>query len=137
MRQLQSVQRLGYSILRNIIAQKHVTIASQERRLICAPYSTKVSPVLSAWPQVEHEGDFGEGTVAVDLVQNGGDVAVSQANKQQYVDLYVEHLLLKSVEKQRKAFCRGFHKVRICLPALPINALQDCFPCYESCVLMS
>ncbi len=63
------------------------------------------------WLQVEHEGDFGEGTVAVDLVQDGGNVAVSQANKQQYVDLYVEHLLLKSVEKQRKAFCRGFHKV--------------------------
>ena len=49
--------------------------------------------------------------MAVDLVQDGGNLAVTQANKKQYVDLYVEHLLLKSVEKQRKAFCRGFHKV--------------------------
>ena len=60
---------------------------------------------------MEREGDFGEGTVAVDLVEDGGNVAVTQANKQQYVDLYVEHLLLKSVERQRKAFYRGFHKV--------------------------
>lgn len=66
---------------------------------------------MCVWAQVEHEGDFGEGTVAVDLVADGGEVAVTQANKQQYVDLYVEHLLLKSVERQRKAFCRGFHKV--------------------------
>ncbi len=49
--------------------------------------------------------------MAVDLVENGGSVPLTQVNKQQYVDLYVEHLLLKSVEKQRKAFCRGFHKV--------------------------
>ncbi len=49
--------------------------------------------------------------MAVDLVENGGSVPLTQANKQQYVDLYVEHLLLKSVEKQRKAFCHGFHKV--------------------------
>lgn len=69
------------------------------------------------WLQVEREGDFGEGTVAVDLLEDGASIAVTQANKQQYVDLYVEHLLLSSVEKQRKAFCRGFHKVGPKLPA--------------------
>ena len=68
----------------------------------------------SVWLQVEREGDFGEGTVAMDLLENGGSVAVTQANKQQYVDLYVEHLLMKSVSRQRTAFCRGFHKVSIC-----------------------
>lgn len=62
--------------------------------------------------KVEHEGDFGEGTVAVDLVKNGGSVALTNENRRKYVELYVEHLLLKSVEQQRKAFYRGFHKVR-------------------------
>ena len=71
--------------------------------------------------KVAREGDFGEGTVAVDLVEDGGNKGVLQANKQQYVELYVEHLLLKSVERQRKAFYRGFHKVGTrhhCLPAV-------------------
>jgi hypothetical protein len=65
--------------------------------------------------QVEREGDFGEGTVSVDLTEDGGSVAVNNANRELYVTLYVEHLLLKSVEKQRKAFCAGFHKVGSCL----------------------
>ena len=65
--------------------------------------------------QVERQGDFGEGTVSVDLIEDGGALAVSDANREGYVTLYVEHLLLKSVEKQRKAFCAGFHKVGSCL----------------------
>ena len=68
--------------------------------------------------QVEREGDFGEGTVSVDLIEDGGTLAVSDANRELYVTLYVEHLLLKSVEKQRKAFCAGFHKVGSCLLTL-------------------
>lgn len=55
----------------------------------------------------------------MDLLEDGGSIAVTQANKQQYVDLYVEHLLLKSVERQRTAFCRGFHKVSTRLNSCP------------------
>ena len=61
--------------------------------------------------QAEQERDFGEGTTAVDLVEGGGSRAVTNDNRRQFVDAYVEHLLLKSVEKQRKALCRGFQKV--------------------------
>ena len=61
--------------------------------------------------QVEQERDFGEGTTAVDLVEGGDSKAVTNENRAQFVEVYVEHLLLKSVEKQRNAFCRGFHKV--------------------------
>ncbi len=74
--------------------------------------------------QVEREGDFGEGTVSVDLVENGGTVAVKSSNRALYVKLYVEHLLLKSVEKQRKAFCAGFHKVANCF--LTLGCLWPC-----------
>ena len=53
--------------------------------------------------------------MSVDLIEDGGTVAVRNANRELYVALYVEHLLLKSVEKQRRAFCTGFHKVGSCL----------------------
>ena len=69
--------------------------------------------------QVEEELDFGEGTAAVDLVEGGGSKAVTNENRAQFVEVYVEHLLLKSVEKQRNAFCRGFHKVGTRLRRLP------------------
>lgn len=34
-------------------------------------------------------------------------------NKEQFVSLYVNHLLVKSVERQFQAFSRGFHKVSV------------------------
>lgn len=77
--------------------------------------------------QVEREGDFGEGTVSVDLIEDGGALAVRDANREVYVTLYVEHLLLKSVEKQRRAFCAGFHKVGSCL--LTLGCLWPCLAC--------
>ena len=55
----------------------------------------------------------------MDLVEGGGSKAVTNENRAQFVEVYVEHLLLKSVEKQRNAFCRGFHKVGTRLRRLP------------------
>lgn len=46
----------------------------------------------------------------VDLVPNGDQVDVTADNRQQYVDLYVEYLLNKSIDKQvmnEVFFCRG------------------------------
>lgn len=34
-------------------------------------------------------------------------------NREQFVSLYVNHLLVKSVERQFQAFSRGFHKVSV------------------------
>lgn len=65
----------------------------------------------SSDPQVEQEADFGEPNIVVDLVPNGGQVEVTIDNRQQYVDAYVQHLLIKSVIRQNKAFCKGFRKV--------------------------
>jgi hypothetical protein len=66
--------------------------------------------------QVEQEGDFGDANVVTDLVKDGGEVAVTNENRQQYVDAYVQHLLCKSVERQSKAFSKGFKKVCMNLP---------------------
>eukprot|EP00698_Gefionella_okellyi_P020502 TRINITY_DN6441_c0_g2_i1.p1 TRINITY_DN6441_c0_g2~~TRINITY_DN6441_c0_g2_i1.p1 ORF type:complete len:795 (-),score=168.03 TRINITY_DN6441_c0_g2_i1:796-2895(-) len=46
-----------------------------------------------------------------DLIPNGGDVLVTNANRQQYVDLYVKYMLVDCVAPQFNAFAQGFHDV--------------------------
>lgn len=60
--------------------------------------------------QITTEGDFGERRT-VDLVPDGAGLAVTNANRDQYVELYVLFILSLSVERQFAAFSRGFHKV--------------------------
>lgn len=64
--------------------------------------------------QVEQEGDYGEGVRTIDLQLEGANKAVTDENKQQYVDLYVQHLLDTSIKPQFDAFQKGFK--RVCLP---------------------
>eukprot|EP00877_Chromochloris_zofingiensis_P010517 jgi/Chrzof1/5719/Cz16g12280.t1 len=61
--------------------------------------------------QVESEMSFGE-IESVDLLPNGASVAVTAANKAEYVKLYVAHLLEGSVDRQFGAFQKGF--LRLC-----------------------
>ncbi|XP_017772086.1 PREDICTED: ubiquitin-protein ligase E3A isoform X2 [Nicrophorus vespilloides] len=46
-----------------------------------------------------------------DLMENGDQTAVNQNNKREFVKLYADFLLNKSVEKQFKAFYKGFQMV--------------------------
>ncbi|XP_066590462.1 probable E3 ubiquitin-protein ligase HERC4 [Prorops nasuta] len=46
-----------------------------------------------------------------ELIPGGKNVAVTLENKKQFVDLYVDYILNKSVESQFQAFYKGFHKV--------------------------
>lgn len=48
---------------------------------------------------------------SVELLPNGKFISVTNSNREQFVGLYVNHLLVKSVERQFEAFSRGFHKV--------------------------
>lgn len=54
---------------------------------------------------------FGD-LMSVELVPDGENIAVTNSNRERFVSLYVDHLLVKSVERQFRAFSRGFHKVR-------------------------
>ncbi|RKO91381.1 hypothetical protein BDK51DRAFT_13981, partial [Blyttiomyces helicus] len=45
------------------------------------------------------------------LVDGGEDILVTNANRQEYVDLYIQHYLVESVRRQFSAFRRGFHKI--------------------------
>ena len=50
---------------------------------------------------------------SVELVPNGKNIPVTNSNREHFVSLYVDHLLVKSVERQFSAFSQGFHKVNI------------------------
>lgn len=47
----------------------------------------------------------------VELKPGGSSIAVTNENRAEYVDLYVDHILNKSIERQYDAFHKGFHMV--------------------------
>jgi E3 ubiquitin-protein ligase NEDD4 len=56
------------------------------------------------------ENRFGE-TVTTDLKLGGADIAVTEANKKEYVDLMVEYHILKRVKDQFDALMGGFNEL--------------------------
>ncbi|KAG0244214.1 hypothetical protein BGX31_009610 [Mortierella sp. GBA43] len=53
---------------------------------------------------------FGE-IVTIDLKENGRNIAVTEENKKEYVDLMTEWRISRRVEEQFKAFAEGFHQL--------------------------
>ncbi|CAK4638959.1 unnamed protein product [Aphanomyces euteiches] len=53
----------------------------------------------------------GDGVVEVDLIPNGKQIEVTDANKVQYVDLMVEYLLFGRVKLQLWALLRGVYEI--------------------------
>ncbi|KAJ3097588.1 hypothetical protein HDU96_000336 [Phlyctochytrium bullatum] len=45
------------------------------------------------------------------LVENGDEILVTNENRQEYVHLYIKHLVNESVKRQFAAFRRGFYRV--------------------------
>jgi E3 ubiquitin-protein ligase NEDD4 len=56
------------------------------------------------------EKRFGE-TVTIDLKPGGADIAVTEGNKKEYVDLMVEYYISKRVKDQFDAFMSGFSEL--------------------------
>jgi ubiquitin-protein ligase E3 A len=46
-----------------------------------------------------------------DLIEGGGDVVVTNENRERYVDLYVKYILENSINEQYNAFHTGFYQV--------------------------
>lgn len=53
---------------------------------------------------------FGE-RVTIDLKPSGANIAVTEENKKEYVDLMVEYYISKRVEDQFNAFMSGFNEL--------------------------
>lgn len=60
--------------------------------------------------KISYKNVFDE-VVEHELKAGGGDLAVGQENKQEFVDLYSDFLLNKNIERQFKAFKKGFEMV--------------------------
>ncbi|TLD36775.1 hypothetical protein E2P81_ATG02557 [Venturia nashicola] len=68
-----------------------------------------ISGILEETFSVETEA-FGEHKVE-DLIENGRDIPVTEANKMDYVRANVEHKLIGSVKDQLDSFLQGFHDI--------------------------
>lgn len=64
--------------------------------------------------------DFGE-TQIVDLIENGRNIPVTEENKQEYVQLVVEHRLVGSVQAQLEQFLIGMWKPKHIFPVTNIT----------------
>lgn len=60
--------------------------------------------------RISYQDVFGS-TIDYDLKEKGDSISVTQENKYEFVDLYADFLLNKSVEKQFHAFYKGFQMV--------------------------
>ena len=47
----------------------------------------------------------------MELIEGGKDILVTNDNRDEFVELYVDNILNKSVEKQFEAFKKGFYQV--------------------------
>lgn len=67
-------------------------------------------------------------THVVNLKENGGNIAVTNINRQEFVDLYVDYLLNTSITRQFNALSRGFHKVSFAWGQkyFPISVISFC-----------
>ncbi|KAI3653085.1 hypothetical protein MP228_002510 [Amoeboaphelidium protococcarum] len=68
-----------------------------------------IKDVLDLTFSTEHE-EFGQ-TKIVDLIPNGRDEVVTDANKMEYVKLVVEYRLTKMIQDQIKSFLEGFQEI--------------------------
>ncbi|KAL0832902.1 hypothetical protein ABMA28_001047 [Loxostege sticticalis] len=99
---------LGESVMLDDLSDLYPTLANSLKSLLDYP-DDDVEDVFSLC--------FAVNTEVFDQIQvhplkeDGENISVTHENKQEYVDLYVDFLLNKSVENQFKAFNQGFQKV--------------------------
>lgn len=97
-------QRLGLDDLEELMPDT----AAGLRKLLEMP--AEVVDTLGLAFSAEMDAGFGE-VEQVDLVPGGAAVPVTGSNRAQYVDAYVDHLLVGSIAKQFQPFQRGFHRL--------------------------
>ncbi|KAM3967385.1 HECT and RLD domain containing E3 ubiquitin ligase 4 [Aphomia sociella] len=99
---------LGESVMLDDLMDLYPTLANSLKSLLEYP-DDDVEEVFSLCFAVNTEV-FGQIEVHP-LKEDGDNIPVTHENKEEYVELYVNFLLNKSVENQFKAFNQGFQKV--------------------------
>uniref|UniRef100_A0A8C9Z7S0 Ubiquitin-protein ligase E3A n=1 Tax=Sander lucioperca TaxID=283035 RepID=A0A8C9Z7S0_SANLU len=70
-------------------------------------YSGIVEEDMMLTYQISHTDLFGN-PILYDLKEQGDQIPVTKENRQEFVDMYADYILNKSVERQFKAFKKGF-----------------------------
>ncbi|XP_058885468.1 ubiquitin-protein ligase E3A isoform X1 [Acipenser ruthenus] len=90
------------------LADSHPVLFQSLNELL--EYEGSVEDDMMITFQISHTDLFGN-PLMYDLRENGDKIPVTNENRKEFVALYAEYMLNKSVEKQFKAFRRGFHMV--------------------------
>ena len=70
---------------------------------------TPLEDILARTFTIDYE-HFGE-KITEPLKNDGENIFVTKENREEFVNLYIEHLFLKQCEKQIDSFKRGFYKI--------------------------
>uniref|UniRef100_A0A7S2RL22 HECT-type E3 ubiquitin transferase n=1 Tax=Mucochytrium quahogii TaxID=96639 RepID=A0A7S2RL22_9STRA len=98
---------LGYKLTREDLKTSNPQLGRGLEQLL--NYDGDVESTFSQNFQVSFE-IFGE-VKTVDLKEGGGDIAVTNDNREEYVNLYVDYHFNKSIEHIYRPFHKGFHMV--------------------------
>ncbi|NWU60018.1 UBE3A ligase, partial [Dromas ardeola] len=90
------------------LADSHPVLYQSLRDLL--EYEGSVEDDMMITFQISHTDLFGN-PMMHDLKENGDKIPITNENRKEFVNLYADYILNKSVEKQFKAFRRGFHMV--------------------------
>ena len=63
-----------------------------------------------------------------DLKENGGEIRVTEENKEEYIELMIRWRFARGVKEQTEAFCEGFGEGKFLLfrtKVLPLNFLSN------------
>ncbi|KAJ1979372.1 hypothetical protein H4R34_002850 [Dimargaris verticillata] len=98
-----------------LILRKRITLADMEsvdvdiHRSLTWMLNNDITDILDLTFSVE-EQRFGE-LVTIDLIPDGQNIAVTEENKHEYVDLVTNWKIRGRIEDQLKAFLDGFHQL--------------------------
>ncbi|XP_042561351.1 ubiquitin-protein ligase E3A-like isoform X2 [Clupea harengus] len=90
------------------LADSHPVLSQSLKELM--EYDGSVEEDMMITFQISQTDLFGN-NLMYDLRENGDKIPVTNSNRKDFVAQYAEYMLNKSVEKQFKAFRRGFHMV--------------------------
>ncbi|XP_068124271.1 ubiquitin-protein ligase E3A isoform X1 [Hyperolius riggenbachi] len=90
------------------LADSHPVLFQSLKELL--EYEGSVEDDMMITFQISHTDLFGN-PLMHDLKENGDTIPITNENRKEFISLYADYTLNKSVEKQFKAFRRGFHMV--------------------------
>ncbi|KAM6939079.1 ubiquitin-protein ligase E3A [Lycodopsis pacificus] len=87
------------------LSDSHPSLYQSLKKLL--EYGDNVEQDMMLTYQISHTDLFGN-PILYDLKDQGDQIPVTEDNRQEFVDMYADYILNKSVESQFKAFKKGF-----------------------------